>query len=152
MRDTILHEIAHALTDSKYAEHGKRWRAKAIEIGANGSATCQYNFDHGEMQNQHSKHVRAVNKDVNVRTAKTARSYRWTAYCAVQGCDTSAGWLRRPRWLLRSCKKHPGEIVMWSLEDNLLEWGMCRWPDEYVLINPSTERIIWSQRTHFRDI
>ena len=31
VRDTILHEIAHALTPG--AKHGERWRAKAAEIG-----------------------------------------------------------------------------------------------------------------------
>jgi predicted SprT family Zn-dependent metalloprotease len=32
--DTILHEIAHALTPG--AHHGPKWKAKAIEIGCNG--------------------------------------------------------------------------------------------------------------------
>lgn len=34
VRDTILHEIAHALTPG--AHHGPRWRSKAREIGCNG--------------------------------------------------------------------------------------------------------------------
>lgn len=32
IRDTILHEIAHALTDGR--SHGKEWQAKATELGA----------------------------------------------------------------------------------------------------------------------
>lgn len=36
-RDTILHEIAHALTNPKYAAHGKVWRLKAQEIGGSGA-------------------------------------------------------------------------------------------------------------------
>lgn len=37
VRETILHEIAHALTGyDERAEHGPLWRAKAIEIGASG--------------------------------------------------------------------------------------------------------------------
>lgn len=34
VRNTILHEIAHALTPG--AGHGPRWRAKALAIGCNG--------------------------------------------------------------------------------------------------------------------
>lgn len=34
VRDTILHEIAHALTPG--AHHGPKWVAKALEIGCNG--------------------------------------------------------------------------------------------------------------------
>jgi predicted SprT family Zn-dependent metalloprotease len=35
VRDTILHEIAHALVGRKHG-HDAVWRAKAIEIGCNG--------------------------------------------------------------------------------------------------------------------
>jgi predicted SprT family Zn-dependent metalloprotease len=36
VKDTILHEIAHALTP--YAQHNATWRLKAREIGANPTA------------------------------------------------------------------------------------------------------------------
>lgn len=37
VRETLLHEIAHALVgESEKDEHGPLWRAKAIEIGASG--------------------------------------------------------------------------------------------------------------------
>lgn len=36
-RDTILHEIAHALTDPKLPGHGAVWRAKARAIGGKGA-------------------------------------------------------------------------------------------------------------------
>lgn len=37
VRETILHEIAHALTgEDERAEHGPLWRAKALEIGSTG--------------------------------------------------------------------------------------------------------------------
>ncbi len=35
--NTILHEIAHALTPG--AHHGWKWRQKALEIGCNGNIT-----------------------------------------------------------------------------------------------------------------
>lgn len=37
MKDTILHEIAHALTQGDH--HGARWKAKCLEIGANPART-----------------------------------------------------------------------------------------------------------------
>lgn len=37
VRDTILHEIAHALTNPKFPAHGKMWRTKAQEIGGKGN-------------------------------------------------------------------------------------------------------------------
>lgn len=36
-RDTILHEIAHALTDPKLSAHGREWRRKAQSIGGKGA-------------------------------------------------------------------------------------------------------------------
>lgn len=36
-RDTILHEIAHALTDPKLPGHGTEWRKTAQEIGGKGA-------------------------------------------------------------------------------------------------------------------
>ena len=34
--ETILHEIAHALTSPVHRSHGKEWRAKALSIGSTG--------------------------------------------------------------------------------------------------------------------
>jgi len=39
VRDTILHEIAHALAPHG-AGHGEQWREKALSIGCNGSRCC----------------------------------------------------------------------------------------------------------------
>lgn len=40
-RDTLLHEIAHAIAWSKYAArgHGATWRSICLRIGGNGRAT-----------------------------------------------------------------------------------------------------------------
>jgi hypothetical protein len=35
IRDTILHEIAHALTPAKAPSHGTEWKANAVKLGAN---------------------------------------------------------------------------------------------------------------------
>lgn len=40
VRDTILHEIAHALTDPVHRGHGKEWKAKARELGCDPMAKC----------------------------------------------------------------------------------------------------------------
>lgn len=39
--DTILHEIAHALTPG--ARHGPRWQAKLVEIGGNPAQFASHN-------------------------------------------------------------------------------------------------------------
>ena len=36
VRDTILHEIAHALAGPKVRPHGREWREIALRIGCNG--------------------------------------------------------------------------------------------------------------------
>ena len=45
LRDTILHEIAHALAYRRFGRaamnHGPAWRAIALEVGAEPRATCQ---------------------------------------------------------------------------------------------------------------
>ena len=41
VRDTILHEIAHALVGPSRNPHGEIWRNKALEIGCNGER-CGY--------------------------------------------------------------------------------------------------------------
>lgn len=43
IRDTLLHEIAHALVGKKY-NHNSVWRAKAKEIGCSGERTHRLTF------------------------------------------------------------------------------------------------------------
>lgn len=44
IRNTILHEIAHALTAGHC--HDKVWKAKAIEIGCDGKRCNHHGFEH----------------------------------------------------------------------------------------------------------
>ncbi len=41
IRDTILHECAHALA-GREAGHGDAWQRKAIEIGCKGNRVCEH--------------------------------------------------------------------------------------------------------------
>ena len=41
LKDSILHEVAHALVGSKVQSHGKVWKSKAISIGCSGNR-CHY--------------------------------------------------------------------------------------------------------------
>ena len=43
IRDTLLHEIAHALVGSRHG-HDRIWRAKALEIGGSGTRTHRMEF------------------------------------------------------------------------------------------------------------
>lgn len=84
VRDTILHEIAHALTPGD--GHGAKWKAKCIEIGAN-PARC---YD-----------------DDTVRSpARRPARYRF-------GCRTCNWWVERRR-LTRNryvCARCRGKLV-----------------------------------------
>ncbi len=61
VRDTILHEIAHALTP--YEGHNKTWQRKAIEIGCNGKR-C-YNSYGSEEVNQPAELFKYIATCVN---------------------------------------------------------------------------------------
>jgi len=52
VRDTILHEIAHALVPS-WVHHGREWQQKAISIGCNGKR-C---YNHSEVVLPKSKYT-----------------------------------------------------------------------------------------------
>jgi predicted SprT family Zn-dependent metalloprotease len=90
IRNTILHEIAHALVGPHHG-HGRAWRAKARELGCNGSRCCD----------------RSV----------VAPSAKWVAECpgcrrvvrrhrrAVASCGQCSGGSFDPRYRLTG--KHP---------------------------------------------
>ena len=69
-RDTILHEIAHALTPG--AKHGPRWRAMALLVGANPERT--FNAEDNGLERP---------------------AFRYQAKCA--GCDRTHGFHRKTK-------------------------------------------------------
>jgi predicted SprT family Zn-dependent metalloprotease len=86
VRDTILHEIAHALVGAKHG-HDDTWKAKCREIGAKPERT-------------YGEHV-AMPKG------------RWRAECP--GCRKGYDRHRRPKrltgWYCRSCGQDRGALV-----------------------------------------
>ena len=86
VRDTILHEIAHALTPG--AKHGPRWRAKCREIGA--------------------QPVRCFNDDEVATPARRAARYLF-------GCPRCDWWVERHRRANRRsryvCTRCRGAVV-----------------------------------------
>lgn len=66
-KNTVLHEIAHALTPGT-KHHGKAWREKAKEIGCNGKRTCK-SFTKGKYV------ITCKSKCTVVRRHRVNRSY-----------------------------------------------------------------------------
>ncbi len=48
VKDTVLHELAHAITFELYSDltHGERWKSIAVRIGAKPKATAKFNLPH----------------------------------------------------------------------------------------------------------
>ena len=72
VKDTILHEIAHALTPGH--KHDAHWKAKAIEIGCNGQVHCQ-------PFTQHRYHITCPCLKVDVRRYKMVAWMREQRRC-----------------------------------------------------------------------
>ena len=84
VRDTVLHEIAHALTPGD--GHGARWRAACARIGA--------------------RPVRCYTDDKVVSPPRKAAAYRW-------GCHSCDWWVDRRRLSRRQyvCAKCRGPLL-----------------------------------------
>lgn len=101
IRDTILHEVAHAIVGGE-AGHGWQWKQKAIEIGCSGSVT-------------YDAEVIVVPDD-----------YAWIGTCST--CGTEAKRYRSSQKMFRlACKSCCDEYNFgyWS-EAFLLTWVKVR--------------------------
>jgi hypothetical protein len=75
MKGTLIHEIAHALTEGD--GHGRKWRSKMVELGQNPS---------------------------RARKAKGAKpNFKWFRKC--NSCDLKIGYHRKPKISRASCPK-----------------------------------------------
>lgn len=92
VRDTVLHEIAHALVGKEHG-HGPVWKAKCVEIGA--------------------KPERCYGSGVNMPRG------RWRTECP--GCHKSFSRHRKPHqlagWWCKSCGPSKGVLPPWSRLD-----------------------------------
>jgi hypothetical protein len=91
-RDTILHEIAHALVGPGHG-HGAVWELKCVEIGARPERCGQLDPDVARPE------------------------FRWTYVC--EGCGTVGGGMHRAPGRLRSCTKCSGGEFSF---DHLFTW------------------------------
>lgn len=68
IKDTVLHEIAHALVGHVHG-HNNVWRAKAIELGCSGSRCCE-SFS----ENEHYKHIFACPKGCEIKRMRLTKA------------------------------------------------------------------------------
>lgn len=77
VKDTILHEIAHALTPGHH--HDKTWKKKAIEIGCNGKR-CFTEFDTVLTTPKYIATCKSCNK-----TYKRFKRFKYDSSCGYCG-------------------------------------------------------------------
>ena len=85
IKDTILHEIAHALVGVRKKHHDKVWVDKALEIGCNGKRCCSHSISE-------------------------PKDYKWLISCG-KGCEWRKHRLNKKRWTGRVCVKHNLPLV-----------------------------------------
>lgn len=123
VRDTILHEIAHALAFEKYPHrrvgHGPEWKAIALSIGCSGSRTgkspahaaLQGDRKHAAISGQHSFAVPLTGKEAGAlspgaRVVLTAPGQKATGDVFIILRATRSGYYRA---------LHPGTDKEWRL-------------------------------------
>lgn len=81
-KETIRHEIAHALAGYE-AHHNGKWKRIAVSVGAKPEACFTF-------------------------TAEQEAKVKYSWYTVCRACGFKNGWHRRPRVLTRSCPKCSG--------------------------------------------
>ena len=84
-KETLLHEIAHALTPMSCKPHGPEWKAKALEIGCNGKR-CVEEEDFIDLAKYHKWIVYCPKGHYQTR-ARKGRSLRSCGKCAPKVFD-----------------------------------------------------------------
>lgn len=85
IKDTILHEIAHALCPGE--QHNTVWKTKAIEIGCNGKRCSKGNFN-------------------------TEKDYKWLLKCSNGCCIKRHKLIKRFKLHRLTCKNHKLPITI----------------------------------------
>jgi len=89
VNDTILHEIAHALTPGHH--HDRVWQRKAIEIGCNGKR-C---YSSKDVVSPESKYIA-----VCVGCGQTHKKHKIMKRAAKRSCGTCSGGRFNPTYIL----------------------------------------------------
>lgn len=92
--ETVLHEIAHALTPLDYASHGPEWRATALAIGSNGER-CVTEEQMIEVPADHYKWIKfCPNGHYTLRLRKTQRVTSCGKCCKTFNYEFEHRWMK----------------------------------------------------------
>lgn len=82
VKQTLLHEVAHALTPG--AKHSARWAAKAKEIGYTGARTTHNPYADKQDRLRLPPHLQSLEADVNLRAGQPGLVIRGTGIVGQQ--------------------------------------------------------------------
>lgn len=98
VRETALHEVAHALTNPKYDAHGPEWRRKARSIGSTGERTVSIHAPKvesrytGTCPQNHKFAVHRRLKDMHLKSRycpECWKTYRDKERCYIEWFDNT---------------------------------------------------------------
>lgn len=97
VKDTLLHEAAHALVGPGH-KHGPRWRRAARALGARPEALCRMTREQNAAR---------------PKTAKERGQHKWAGRCPCKDDHRKARILKR-HLLLYTCTTCKGKITWWE--------------------------------------